>query len=110
MWASSKFPTEIDLNASAVRSFPFVLCALTLACTAAPQVKADLPDGPERELVAARCVVCHDISVITTQRHNADDWRNTVQRMAAQGAQVSPEEIDQIIDYLSTYLGLTPPP
>jgi hypothetical protein len=73
-------------------------------------VKADLPDGANRDLVAAKCVACHDVSVITNQRNNADDWRNKVQRMGAHGAQVSPEEIDQIVDYLNTYLGLTPPP
>ena len=89
----------------------FALGTLTsLFAAAAPSQAVDLPDGPNRDLVATKCADCHDLSVITSKRFSANDWRTKVKIMAAQGVQVSPQEVDQIVDYLSTWFGLTPPP
>lgn len=82
-----------------------------MICAGASLAQAvDLPDGPNKELVASKCVNCHDLSVITSKRLSANEWRTKVKIMAAQGVEVSPQEMEQIVDYLSTYFGLTPPP
>ena len=82
---------------------------MSFASASAAQA-ADLPDGPDKDLVATRCANCHDLSVVTSKRLSANEWRTKVKIMAAQGAEVSPQEVDQIVDYLSTHFGVTPPP
>ena len=87
----------------------FLSGALTLAFATASQA-TELPDGPNESLVAAKCGGCHEVSVATGNRFSLPDWRTKVKIMIGQGAQVTPQEMDLIVNYLNTYFGLTAPP
>lgn len=68
----------------------------------APPAAADAPPpGPGLELIQQKCVSCHTLSMITTKRKTPDQWAATVETMAGRGADVSPDEMVAITDYLS---------
>ncbi len=65
-------------------------------------MKITLPAGPGRELVAARCVLCHGIvKAVGTPRSKAD-WESITHNMVERGMQATPDEIRVIIAYLQT--------
>lgn len=81
--------------------------ALVLAAAAVAQAQTPpprLPPGPGLDLLNERCVSCHPVSMITAQRKDATGWAFTVQQMAARGAEVSPEEMAVMIEYLAAAL------
>jgi len=57
--------------------------------------------GPALGLINERCTSCHTTDTIFAQRKSATDWSATVQLMADRGADVSPEEMATIADYLA---------
>lgn len=62
---------------------------------------SDPPPGAGLELIERSCVGCHDIYMITTKRKSPAEWSTTVELMAARGAEVTPEEMQIIEEYLS---------
>ena len=81
--------------------FGFGLAALASAPLFAQQPASDPPPGPGLELIQAACVGCHDISMITSKRKTHEEWAATIGLMADRGAEVTPEEMQIIEDYLS---------
>lgn len=81
----------------------FVIATSTLACVPlwAQQTPGEPPPGPGLELIQRSCVGCHDIYMITTRHKSREDWATTIEVMAARGAEVTPEEMQVIEDYLS---------
>jgi quinoprotein glucose dehydrogenase len=63
--------------------------------------KDDQPTATPTELMQRSCLACHDLQTITSKRKSADEWAETVERMAIRGASVTPEEIRVIADYLT---------
>jgi hypothetical protein len=78
--------------------------------TAASQ-RADLPAGPNLELVSRKCQGCHDLSVVVDATGlSREDWNATIEEMiTSNGMSVTPEERSKILDYLSSYLGSSVP-
>lgn len=66
-----------------------------------PQQTPDLPPGPGLELIQRSCIGCHDIYVITSRRKTPEQWATTVGLMADRGAEVTPDEMQVIEEYLS---------
>ena len=67
---------------------------------------AKLPDGPGRDAVVEFCAgACHLSDKILSAHKTAEEWHKTVLQMAANGAQLFPEDVDTITKYLTTYLG-----
>jgi cytochrome c5 len=66
-----------------------------------------LPEGEGKALVQSVCATaCHDATPLLMKRDGANGWRRNAERMIIQkGAQVSPEELDALVRYLSTRLG-----
>ncbi len=62
---------------------------------------AEPPPGPGLELIQRSCVGCHDIYMITTKRKTPEQWATTVGLMADRGAEITPDEMQIIEDYLS---------
>ncbi len=67
----------------------------------------DLPPGPHRELVEARCSVCHTVDRIIAYRPERPEWEHTLARMrmrivSAGQPDVTEAEKNQIVDYLTT--------
>ena len=79
-----------------------IACAvLSLAFLASAQEK--LPDGKGKELVERECTKCHGLEGITGARNSKDRWSSIVDDMVSRGASGTDQEIEQIIDYLSTH-------
>ncbi len=68
-----------------------------------------LPEGPGRELVATRCVGCHDLDTAVSRRATANEWRDIVAEMIKRGAQVPGTEAAAIVTYLAQHYGATTP-
>jgi cytochrome c5 len=67
---------------------------------------AELPAGPNREIVARECQACHDLDmVIAGAGATRDDWDGALEQMVGYGMNVSPEDRAKILDYLATSLG-----
>lgn len=77
---------------------------MAIGQTAAPTP----PPGPALDLINERCSVCHSTADIFAQRKGPDDWAQTVDFMVERGAQLSPEETDKVIEYLSTNFAPAP--
>jgi len=83
------------------------LVALLLAAAPAGAQSAGgpLPAGEGRDIVAVACSQCHALSAITQLREGAQAWRFQVYDMIMRGAQVTPADIDTVVNYLSTSFG-----
>ena len=70
-----------------------------------------LPEGPGVNLVYAKCQQCHPISYTIDSAGLPDFlWKDTLSLMKQLGMQVTGEEEQKLYDYLTTYLGVNPPP
>ncbi len=75
------------------------LAAASTVCSA-----QDLPPGPGSDIVARTCTVCHELDIVTAQRHDADGWRVVANAMIKNGAELTPQEEDQVVEYLAKNL------
>ena len=72
--------------------------------------RIELPPGPNRDLVYARCRVCHDLQyVVDSAGITHDNWVALIQDMGRYGLRIPTDERDKIVQYLVTYLGPNPP-
>jgi hypothetical protein len=63
------------------------------------------PPGPGLDLINQRCIFCHNTAQIFSQHKTPEAWSATVEQMANRGAEVSPEEMKTIVDYLAKNYG-----
>jgi len=75
------------------------------ALAADPPATAGPPPGPGLDLINQRCIFCHNTAQIFSQHKSPEAWSATVEQMATRGAEVSPEEIKIITDYLAKNYG-----
>jgi competence ComEA-like helix-hairpin-helix protein len=68
----------------------------------------DLPDGQGKAVVERVCQSCHELDVIAGDRNDRQGWTATVEAMKTRGASATDQEVNAIIDYLSSYLGRDP--
>jgi cytochrome c5 len=68
----------------------------------------DLPAGPGREVVAARCITCHEADLIMQQRLSRAAWGRSVDKMLRWGATVDPSEREPMLDYLAAHFAPNP--
>jgi hypothetical protein len=87
---------------TAVSPAPAPVHAITL-----PSLPTDLPDGPGKQAVLDRCVVCHSPRYITMQPpFSRTVWTAEVDKMRKTfGAPVSDEQADDIVNYLVSIRG-----
>ncbi len=82
--------------------------AVTVMATASPgraQQNNPLPPGDGRDLVAVACSQCHYLGTIAKIRDGAAGWRIYVSNMVLRGAQLTPAEVDKVVNYLAANLG-----
>ena len=73
---------------------------------AAAAQRADLPAGPNRDLVSRACQACHDLSmVVAATGLTREGWNATIEEMISYGMRVDREDREKILEYLSSYLG-----
>ena len=84
-----------------------ILSAVVAAAgQAAGQQPSDLPEGPNREMVAHECQACHDlVMVFGAAGLDREGWSSILEEMTGYGLRVTPDEHDEILEYLTTYLG-----
>jgi hypothetical protein len=54
-------------------------------------------------LLESRCGVCHTTDFPKNARKSKSDWEETVTRMMAKGAKLSPEEKKSLVRYLAKH-------
>jgi cytochrome c5 len=86
-----------------------VLCAALAVCLAATQTHAQtatvLPSGPGRDIVAVACTQCHTLGPLVAMRDGPIGWKRHVYNMVLRGAQLTPGEVDTVLQYLNTNFG-----
>jgi mono/diheme cytochrome c family protein len=75
------------------------------AVTAQQQQAPSLPPGNGRDVVAQACTLCHTLNTVLQLRQGADGWRSIVDYMVLHGAQLTPQQADQAVEYLATNFG-----
>jgi mono/diheme cytochrome c family protein len=73
-----------------------------------PAWDVELPEGPHRDEFQTSCLICHSARLPLGQpRFGRERWAEIVHKMvAAYGAPVTPEQQDEVVDYL---LAVRPP-
>jgi cytochrome c5 len=83
-----------------------ILGAATLMLGTAAAQQAELPAGPNREVVSRECQACHDLSmVLAAAGLNRDGWDALMDEMTSYGMNITAEERAKIVDYLANNLG-----
>ncbi len=68
---------------------------------AASATPVALPVGPGKDLVEARCTVCHDLERVASARRQKSEWPALVANMVGRGAVATPDEAQAITSYLT---------
>ncbi len=85
------------------------LCSL--AAGAAHGADFHLPDGPGVNLVYSKCQTCHDLQyVVDAKGLLPAQWSAVLAGMHDYGLQIDEAQTQQVLQYLTTYLGSSPPP
>jgi mono/diheme cytochrome c family protein len=82
-----------------------VLASILLGLTAQAQQSNPFPAGTGRDIIAVACTQCHRAGPITQLRMGEAGWRRQVYNMVLRGAQIGPDEIDDVVKYLATNFG-----
>jgi len=80
------------------------------ATSSLPDPGSTLPDAPAKGLVLAQCNICHGLAWI--ERSGADEagWLDRIRRMIRAGAQIPPEQVPLMAEYLAKALPERPRP
>ena len=65
----------------------------------------ELPDGPGKAIATEDCQACHNLTNLTKAHKSLDDWKDTVQTMIDRGANVLPDKVDTLVQYLAANFG-----
>ena len=65
----------------------------------------ELPDGDGKAIATENCQACHKLTNLTKAHKSLDDWKDTVQLMMDRGANVAPDQVDILVQYLAKNFG-----
>lgn len=71
--------------------------------TRAAALRGELPDGPEVNIAASRCAICHTTQYLTQQRLTEAQWSKTIEKMKKWGAPIDEAESASLARYLGTH-------
>src|SRR3954451_23711433 len=77
---------------------------LSIAILALPSTRAwaqDLPEGPGKAETAKICSGCHEVARATSMHLDRAGWQSEMEKMISLGAKGSPEEFENILNYLA---------
>jgi competence protein ComEA len=77
---------------------------LLLALLAPPD---SLPEGPGKQTVIKVCSACHAPEAVVGNRNSRRGWTELVDEMIFKGAQATPREKREIVDYLAKKFPMT---
>jgi len=75
-----------------------------------PDLGSTLPDEPAKGLVLAECNMCHGLEWIERSGANVEGWESRIRRMIRAGAQIPPEHVSILVEYLARVLPERPKP
>jgi mono/diheme cytochrome c family protein len=84
------------------------LIAFRLGGGATGAAAEELEPGTGSDVVMRDCSKCHAIDNILQVRKNRADWDTTVHLMRNYGMDMSDQDMQIVIDYLSAYYGFEP--
>ena len=64
-----------------------------------------LPPGEGKDMVEARCQLCHDLGRVVTARRSRAEWEQITKNMVGRGPTATPEQIQTMVSYLSAQFG-----
>jgi mono/diheme cytochrome c family protein len=91
---------KLKVGLAAVSAF---LCGLCLCNQVFAQA---LPDGKGKAEFVHNCTACHRADMVTRVKKTPDDWRKSVDEMAARGTDGTKQDLDNVVLYLDTYFAL----
>jgi competence protein ComEA len=86
-------------------SIASAICTALLLTVAEAQEK--LPKGPGRETLMRVCGACHSAENVAGMAKTREEWGALVGEMAADGAQGTNDEFNEIVDYLAAHFPKT---
>ena len=60
------------------------------------------PATPAEQLARTKCTMCHTYDRVASAKKDAAGWQATIDRMVVNGLVVTPEEKQEILDYLTS--------
>ena len=63
--------------------------------------KSMMPEGDGKDVAIQLCGTCHNLQKVVVSRKSPQEWERSVYDMVARGAQIFPDEADEIIKYLA---------
>jgi len=75
------------------------------ADTSASPPSANAAVDPGKAIVAKACQSCHELGMVTDARHTAKEWASVIDRMRANGAELSDDDAKQAQAYLTKLYG-----
>jgi cytochrome c5 len=96
---------RISLSGALLAVFFAVCIAATAPAPARAQTAPALPSGEGRDIVAVACTQCHTLNPLTAMRDGPVGWKRHVYNMVIRGAQLSPRDVDTVLQYLNTNFG-----
>jgi putative heme-binding domain-containing protein len=86
------------------------MCALWCGlCISNEAFGQTLPDGKGKAEFVHNCTACHRADMVVRVKKTPDDWRKSVDEMAARGTDGSKEDLDNVALYLDTYFAIDKP-
>ncbi len=82
------------------------LCGLSISTQVFGQA---LPDGRGKAEFVHNCTACHRADMVTRVKKTPEDWRKSVDEMAARGTDGTREDLDNVVLYLDTHFALNQP-
>lgn len=80
--------------------------AALLATSVAVSPQDRFPDGPGKADVMKVCSGCHDAEIILANLKTPAEWNETLQNMATQGAEATPEQWKLIEQYIDVHFAM----
>lgn len=87
-----------------------VVCALScLPCISSQALGQTLPDGKGKAEFIHNCTACHRADMVVRVKKTPEDWRKSVDDMAARGTDGTRQDLDNVVLYLDKYFALPEP-
>jgi competence protein ComEA len=97
------FKGRAAATGSARRSLSVALRLSCLFTLGTALTYADLPDGPGKAATIRVCGRCHSAERVSSLHQGRGAWEDTIVKMMKLGATGSDEELEAVLNYLSTH-------
>jgi len=85
--------------------FSGTCCVMLLSAAVSSGGQNNLPEGEGKKIVESVCNQCHGLIYTTTSKMTKEGWQNSVDSMVEYGAPLTEDEIDVVVQYLTTNFG-----